>query len=100
MIKIKEQQTNNIDTKPPNAFDYLKSLSQKAKNLMDEIEDIDDDNDNNKLFFISINNETFIFNTFWMSLNFISAIHNGEITLKETEFKQRDLEKKGGFNRV
>ena len=29
-----------------------------------------------------------------MPLSFISAIHNGEISLKEAEFKQRDLEKK------
>ena len=33
MIKtrIKKQQNNNIDTKPPNVFDYLKRLSQEAK---------------------------------------------------------------------
>ena len=30
-----KQQNNNIDTKPPNVFNYLKSLSQKAKDLMD-----------------------------------------------------------------
>ena len=28
-----------MDTKPPNVFDYLKSLSQKTKDLMDEIKD-------------------------------------------------------------
>ena len=37
MINIKKQQSNNIDAKPPNVFDYLKSLSQKTKDLMDEI---------------------------------------------------------------
>ena len=42
--KIK-QQNSNIDTKPPNVFNYLKSLSQKAKDLMDEIEDADDIDD-------------------------------------------------------
>ena len=34
--KIK-QQNNNIDTKPSNVFNYLKSLFQKAKDLMDEM---------------------------------------------------------------
>ena len=29
-----------------------------------------------------------------MALNFLSAIYNGEISLKEAEFKQRNLEKK------
>ena len=40
MIKtrIKQKQQNNIDSKL-NVFDYLKSLSQEAKDLMDEIED-------------------------------------------------------------
>ena len=42
MINIKkQQQNNNTDTKPPNVFDYLKSWSEKAKDLMDEIEDAD-----------------------------------------------------------
>ena len=43
--KDKKQQTNNTDTKPPSVFNYLKSLSPKAKDLMDEIEDNDDDID-------------------------------------------------------
>ena len=38
----KTQQNNNIDTKPPNVFNYLKSLSQKTKDLLVEIEDADD----------------------------------------------------------
>ena len=42
MIKIKKQQTDNIDTKPRNIFNYLKSLSSKAKKLMYEIEEDDD----------------------------------------------------------
>ena len=29
-----------------------------------------------------------------MQLNFLSAIYNGEITLKQVEISQRDLEKK------
>ena len=40
--KDKKQQTDNIDTKPPNIFNYLKSLSSKAKKLMYEIEQDDD----------------------------------------------------------
>ena len=93
MIKIKKQQTD-IDTKPPNVFDYLKSLSQEAKDLMDEIEEANDDIVDSKLLFIDSNKEKCNFNTFNKPLNFISTIYNGEISLKEAEFKQRDLEKK------
>ena len=94
----KPQQNNNIDTKPPNVFNYLKRLSRKAKNVMKEIKDADidddDDIDDGKLLFIQSNKEKFNFNTFNKPLNFISAIYNGEISLKETEFKHRNLEKK------
>ena len=93
----KNQQSNNIDTKPPNVFNYLKRLSRKARNVMKEIKDadIDDDNiDDGKLLFIHSNKEKFNFNTFNKPLDFISAIYNGEISLKEAEIKQRDLEKK------
>ena len=90
----KTQQFNNVDTKPSNVFDYLKRLSQKAKDLMVEIKDAVDDIDNNKLLFIGSNKEKFNFNIFRMSLNFLSAIYNGEISLKEAEISQRNLEKK------
>ena len=92
--KDRKQQTNNTDTKPPSVFNYLKSLSPKAKDLMDEIEDIDDDIDINKLAFIGSDREKFNFNIFRMPLNFLQDIYNREISLKEAEFKQRDLEKK------
>ena len=90
----KNQQNKNIDTKLPNVFHYLKILSQEAKDLIDETEDANDDINDGKLLFIGINKERFNFNTFNKPLNFISAIYNGEISLKEAEFKQRDLEKK------
>ena len=97
MIKmriIKKQQNSNIDTKPLNVFDYLKSLRQEAKDLIDEIKDADDDIDIYKLAFIGSNRLKFNFNIFRMSLNFLSAIYNGEISLKEAEFIQRNLKKK------
>ena len=50
---------------------------------MDEVEDADDDID-----------EKHYFNTFNKPLNFILAIYNGEISSKEAEFKQRNLEEK------
>ena len=50
---------------------------------MDEIEDADNDIDKN-----------FNSNTFNKPLNFILAIYNGEISLKEAEFKQRNLKEK------
>ena len=81
-MRIKKQQNNNIDTKPLNVFDYLKSLSQKAKDLMDEIEDADNDIDNNKLFTGS-NKEKFNFNIFTTPLNFLLDISNDKITLKK-----------------
>ena len=94
MINIKKKQNNNIDTKPTNTFNYLKSLSQNAKDLMNEIEDADDDIDDGKLLFIGSNKEKFNFNTFNKPLNLISAIYNGEISLKEPEIKQGNLEEK------
>ena len=90
----KNQQNNNIDTKPPNVFNYSKSLSQNAKDLMDEIEDADDDIDDGKLPFIGSNKEKFIFNTSNKPINFILAIYNGEISLQEAEFSQKELAKK------
>ena len=74
-IRIKKQQNNNnVDTKPLNVFDYLKSLSQKEKDLIGEIEDADNDTDDNKLLFISSNKKKIDFNTFKMPLNFLSNI--------------------------
>ena len=92
--RIKKQQNNNTDTKPLNVFDYLKSLSQEAEDLMDEIKDAVKDIDIYKLVFIGSNREKFNFNIFRMLLNFLSAIYNGEITLKEAEISQINLEKK------
>ena len=51
-------------------MDYLKSLSQEANDLMDEIEDADDDIDDGKLLFIGDNKEKFNFNTFSKQLIF------------------------------
>ena len=94
MIYKKKQQNNNINTKPLNVFDYLKILSQEAKDLMDEIEDAEDDIDIYKLGFTD--NKKFNFNTLRMSLNFLSAIYNGKVSLKEAEISQKNLEKKIG----
>ena len=81
-------------------FNYLKSLSQEAKDLMDEIEDADDDIDDSKLLFTGSNKEKFNFNTFKNSLNFISAIYNGKMSLKEAEFSQKKLEKKNRGSKI
>ena len=67
------------DKKPLNIVDYLKSLSRKAKDLIDEIEDVDCDIDDGKLLFIGDNKEKFNFNTFNMALGFLSDIYNGKI---------------------
>ena len=66
-IRIKKQ-NKDIGLKPlrywfKTVFDYLKSLSQKAKDLMDEIENADKDIANNKLLFIDSNKKKFDFKT-------------------------------------
>ena len=94
MVKIKKQQTNDIDTKPQNVFYYLKILSQEAKDLMDEIKDVNDDISIHMLVFIGSNKEKCNFSTFRMPLNFLSAIYNGEISLKGAKTFQRKIEKK------
>ena len=62
--------------------------------MIEEIEDADDDIDYDKLLLINSNKEKFDFNTFRKPLIFISAIYNGEISLKEAEFFQKNLEKR------
>ena len=62
--------------------------------MIDEIEDENDEIDIHKLAFIGSNKEKFNFNTFRMPLNFLSAIYNGKISLKETEICQRNFDKK------
>ena len=58
-IRIKNQQNNNIDTKPPNIFYNLKSLSQEAKELMDEIKEAENDIDKYNPVFIGSNREKY-----------------------------------------
>ena len=53
MLKKTSNKTT-IQTKPPNVFNYLKSLSQEAKDLIDEIKDANDDIDDGKLLFMVI----------------------------------------------
>ena len=61
---------------------------------MDEIKGADKDIDIYKLVFIGSNNEKFNFNILKIPLNFLLAIYNGAITLKEAEISQRNLEEK------
>ena len=93
-IKTKKQQNGNIDTKPPKVSDYLKNISQEAKDLMDEIEDANKDIDKYKLAFIGSNREKFNLNIFRMPVSFLSAIYNCAISLKEAEISQRKIDKK------
>ena len=90
-IRIKKQQNKDIGLNPLNTFDYLKSLSQEAKDLMDEIKDVNKDINVKKLVFIGSNREKFNFNKFRMPLNFLPTISNRQITLKKAEFLQKDL---------
>ena len=61
---------------------------------MVEIEDANDDINIYELIFSGSNKKKLNFNTFRMPLNFLSAIYNEEISLKEAETNQRNLEKK------
>ena len=85
-IRIKKQQNKDIGLNLLNAFDYLKSLSQEAKDFMDEIEDVNKGINVKKLVFVGSNKEKFNFNKFRMPLNFLPAISNGQITLKRQNF--------------
>ena len=58
---------------------------------MDEIEEVNSVIDIYKPLLIGSNKEKFNFNTSRMPLNFLSDIYNGKVSLKEAEFKQRDL---------
>ena len=98
--KSKFDDKDKIDSKSINVFDYLKSLSQKEKGLMDEMEEVNQNIDIKKLLFIDSNKKRFNLNIFDMPLTFISAIYNGKISLKEVEFKQKDFEKKRGAKRL
>ena len=63
---------------------------------MHEIEDPKDDIDIHKLVFIGSNKDKFNFNTFRMPLDFLSAVYNDEILLKEAEIsliKKKKIEK-------
>ena len=88
MINIYKKQTHNKDTKPQNVFDYLKSSSQEAKDLIDEIEEANDDIDYNKLLFVGSNSEELKFNTFGTLLSFLLAIFNSKITLKRQNLRK------------
>ena len=58
---------------------------------MDEIKGADKNMDIYKFVFIGSNREKLNFNKFKMPLNFLSSIYNGQTTLKEAEFRQKDL---------
>ena len=60
--------------------------------MIDEIEDANDNIDDGQLLFIGNNKEKFNFNTFKWLLNFLWDIYNGEISLKEAEIKQKNLD--------
>ena len=59
---------------------------------MDETKDAKDDIDDGKLLICS-NEERFDFSTFNKPLNFISAIYNCKISIKEADISQRKLHK-------
>ena len=77
MKRLKIQQ--NIGSLPLLFSNYLKSLSQEAKDLMDEIEYVNNDIDYYKLIFIGSNKEKFNFNIFSTPLNFLLDIFNSKI---------------------
>ena len=93
-IKIKKTTQQQYRHKATKGLCLFKKFKSRGKNLMDETEDAEDAIDVYKLAFIGSNREKFNFNIFGKSLNFLSAIYNGEITLKWAEILQRDFDKK------
>ena len=89
MIKI-NLSIHHWVTLPPIVSNYLKSLSQEAKDLMDELEDANNDNGYNKLLYIG-DKEKINFNIFRY---FLLDIFNGNITFKKAEINQRELNEK------
>ena len=89
MIKI-NLSIHHWVTLPPIVSNYLKSLSQEAKDLMDELEDANNNNGYNKLLYIG-DKEKFNFNIFRY---FLLDIFNGKITFKKAEINQRELNEK------
>ena len=90
-----KQQNINTGSKSPNAFDYLKGLSQEAKDLVDGIEDANKDIDIKNRFFIGSNWKKFNSNTFRMLQNFLSDICNGEIKrgrISSKKFREKEIE--------
>ena len=77
-------------TLPLIVSNYLKSLSQEAKDLMDELEDANNNIGYNKLLYIG-DKEKFNFNIFRY---FLLDIFNGKITFKKAEINQRELNEK------
>ena len=74
------EQTKSIHhwvTLPLIVCNYLKSLNQEAKDLMDELEDANNDIGYNKLLYIG-DKEKFNFNIFSIPLNFLLDIVNGK----------------------
>ena len=51
-------------------------------------------------FLLVVIRKKFNFNTFKMLLNFLSAIYNGEISLKGRLFSKKFREKNRGFKRL
>ena len=65
--------------------------------MMDEIKDPNDDINIHMLAFVGCDGEKFNFNTFRMLLDFLSAIYNGEISLKKgRNFPKKFREKNRG----
>ena len=89
MIKI-NLSIHHWVTLPPIVSNYLKSLSQEAKDLMDELEDANNDIGYNKLLYIG-DKEKFNFNIFRY---FLLDIFNGKIIFKKAEINQRELNEK------
>ena len=71
MINTKKKNNNNIDTKPPNVFNCLKTLTQKAKDLIDEREDANDDIDDGSFFLLVITNKNLTQDGIKFSLSYL-----------------------------
>ena len=93
-IRIKEITRQQYRHKTVKDFLLFQKFKWRVKRFDGWNRRVDDDVDKYKLVFIGSNRETFNFNIFNWLLAFLSAIYNGELSLKEAEISQREIRKK------
>ena len=81
-----------IDSKPLKTISFLSTLSEEAKKLIVNINQIDDWLDKAQLICIKTDGKTkYNFNSFTFPLRFASKIYRRNLTLQEAKYDQQEL---------